>query len=114
MNKSTDIITEAQNILKKAQFDHMVQTGNGFRRVDRQVNQIVKLAKHTFRWKRKALFNYIMQTCPDLKSQLSDHEIKYYDTSALYRLMSKAQKSKVIQRLDQIKKRNLIKNKPCL
>ncbi len=74
--------------------------------VNSQVNKIVAIARYRFRWSRKALFNFILETFPDLKDGLSERQIKFHTTSALYAAMDSTQKSKIIQRLEQIEKRN--------
>lgn len=72
----------------------------------KQVNKIFKIAKHNFGWSRKAIFEYALETCPDLKNDLSEGTLKNYNTRRLFAAMNQRQKSLMIQRLEQIEKRN--------
>ena len=109
-SKASEIITEAQQILNHppAPFKggNLRDTGNGFRRIDKQVNAIVAIAKYKFKWRRKTLFDYILKTFPEMEVRLSPREKKYSMTSALYQIMDGRQKSTIIKRLDQIQKHN--------
>lgn len=82
-----------------------IQTGNGFRVVDKQVRTITAIWKR-FKWKRKSIFNFICSNTPGLEAQLQPADKKFYKLSALYSKMSKAEKSKIISMLDAIQKRN--------
>ena len=88
----------------------MKYVGNGYRRIDRQVNAIIAIAKYKFRWRRSTLFRYILNTFPELEVRLTPREKKYSITSALYQIMDGRQKSTIIKRLDQIQKRNRKEN----
>lgn len=104
-NKAQDIINEAQQILSQPA-DGLKPTGDGFRRVDSQVNTIIRIAKYKLHWTRSSIFSFMLETCPEYRKRLTDHEIKHSKTSALFQLMTSADKSLVIKRLDQIQKRN--------
>lgn len=108
-NKAEDIVKEANKILEQSGTGGMVFTGNGYQHVDKQVRTIIRVAKYKLGWKRSSLFSYILETCPELRERLTNQEIKHSKTSALYTLMDSKQKSLVIQRLDQIQKRNKVK-----
>ena len=114
MNKAAEIITEAKNILHSAEFtptkSGLRDVGNGFRRIDTQVNAIVAIAKYKLKWKRRALFNYILGTFPELEARMTERETRYSITSALYQIMDGRQKSTIIKRLDQIQKKNRATN----
>ena len=105
-NKAVEIIEEAKALLNPKFED----TGDGFRYTDKQIAAIVAL-KYKLHWPRRVLFNYICDTFPeeDFRSRLTEKERRFWNTSALYQLMTAKQKSKIIQRLDQIKKRNVSK-----
>lgn len=105
-DKATEIVTEAKQILEKSKSEGMKFTGNGYRRIDRQVNCIVAIAKYKFKWRRSTLFRYILNTFPELEDRLTPREMRYSITSALYQIMDGRQKSTIIKRLDQIQKRN--------
>lgn len=114
LNKAAEIITEAKNILHSAEFtptkSGLRDVGNGFRRIDTQVNAIVAIAKYKLKWKRRALFNYILGTFPELEARMTERETRYSITSALYQIMDGRQKSTIIKRLDQIQKKNRATN----
>jgi hypothetical protein len=109
-NKAEEIVKEANKILEQSSTGGMVFTGNGYQNIDKQVRTIIRIAKYKFGWSRSALFTYILQTCPELRERLTNREIKNSKTSALYQIMNSKQKSLVIQRLDQIQKRNKSSN----
>jgi len=109
-SKASEIITEAQQILEKSKIEGVKFTGNGFRRIDKQVNAIIAIAKYKFKWRRSTLFRYILGTFPELEVRLTPREKKYSMTSALYQIMDGRQKSTIIKRLDQIQKRNRKEN----
>ncbi len=108
-NKADEILTEAQDILKKSRASGLKFTGNGFQHIDKQVRRIVRIAKYKFHWSRKSLFGYILKSFPELESRLKPDEIKYSKTSALYQLMTSQEKSLIIKRLEQIEKKNKTK-----
>jgi len=76
--------------------------------VDRQINKIIAIAKYKFWWGRKAIFNYCIKTVPGCDERVSEKERMRYSTSALFQKLTKAEKSLIIQRLEQIEKRNII------
>lgn len=103
--KSQELINEANAILSQPA-SGLKLTGDGFRRVDKQVNTIIRIAKYKLHWKRSSIFSFMLETCPEYRKRLTDHEIKHSKTSALFMLMTSADKSLVIKRLDQIQKRD--------
>jgi len=80
-------------------------TGNGFVQYDKQVSTIHAISKK-LNWKRAKLFNYILKSFNDdeLKTRLTEKEIKYHNLSAVYKLLDVSQKRLIIQRMDLMKK----------
>lgn len=72
----------------------------------RQIKKITKLWKYKFGWSRKIIFLYILKTLPELKAQITEECLKSFNLSQLYAATDKKQLSLVIQRLEQIEKRN--------
>lgn len=70
---------------------------------EKQIKKITKIAKYNFKWSRKQLFNYILKWFPEIEKDVSKNG---YNVSKLYAAMSKEQLSNIIQRLEQIEKRN--------
>lgn len=74
--------------------------------VDRQINKIIAVAKYKFQWKRKNIFNYCVESVPGCDGRISERGRRNYATSELFQKLTKAEKSHIIQRLEQIEKRN--------
>lgn len=91
----TDIIEQANQLLNEAS---QMKT--------RQIKKIVKIARYNFRWKRSAIFEFIVKTFPELIGQVPIDFQNTYNTSALYAAMSKEQLRTIIQRLEAIERRN--------
>lgn len=71
---------------------------------DRQIAAITAI-RYKLRWGRTRMFCFILETVPEVRERLNNHEIKYASTTALYKVMDTAQKSKVISRLDMVQDR---------
>lgn len=106
MTKPEEIIQQANDILRKKGIEDAVQTADGMIYKDRQVCKIVRIAKYKFHWKRKTIFDKILEFNPELAELLFDEDKRFHKTSSLYRLMSKEQKSHFIKFLEQIEKTN--------
>lgn len=72
----------------------------------RQVKKITKLYKYKFGWSRKTIFLYILKTLPELKEKITEECLKNSNLTQLYAAAEKKQLSVVIQRLEQIEKKN--------
>jgi len=108
--KQIDIINEVKQILHSSPIRCLRQTGDGMQIYDKQIAAIYKIAKHKLKWSRKAMFNYILKTCPHIAGRLKPHEMKFYSLSAIWQLADKQDKRLIIQRLDAIQKRNKERN----
>ncbi len=67
---------------------------------DKQINLILAITKHQWKWSRKAIFMYIVKTCPNVPSS----DIKNFSTSKLFERMTTSEKSLVIKRVLAMKK----------
>lgn len=72
----------------------------------RQIKKITKIYKYKFGWSRKTMFLYILKSIPEAKARILPEALKNYNISMLYSALSKKEMSLVIQRLEQIEKRN--------
>jgi len=106
MPEAIDIINEANRILSSSIPASFRLTENGMQRYDKQVATIYRIAKYKLKWSRKAMFGYILKTCPYIAARLTEHELKYYSLSAVWQIADKQDKRLIIQRLDRIQKRN--------
>lgn len=87
----------------------VIQREDGlFQEVDAQVGFIYGLAgKRGFGWSRKAIFNYCVKSCPDVRGfcQFEKWQ-KSYKLSELLKYMAVDQKSHVIKRMLMMQKNN--------
>jgi hypothetical protein len=104
--KAEALINEAKEIIRKEIIKDAIQTGDGFKVRDRQINKIYAIAKYKFHWKRSSIFSFMLETCPEHRERLTGPEIKRSKLSALFSLMSSGDKYKVIKRLTLIEARN--------
>ena len=75
-------------------------------RKDMQIALIIRIAKYQFGWGRKAIFNFALKHTNELAERLPDEVKKNYVTTRLFAAMSRAEKSHLIQVLEQIERRN--------
>lgn len=75
-------------------------------RKDKQIALIIRIAKYQFRWGRKTIFKFAMKHTNELAERLPDEVKKNYVTTRLFAAMSRAEKSHLIQVLEQIERRN--------
>lgn len=68
---------------------------------DKQVNLIIAITKHQWKWSRKAIFNYCVETCP----RVLKFDIQNYSTSKLFERMTTREKSLVIKRILKMKQK---------
>jgi len=86
-------------------------TGQNQKMTYKQLNLIIKLTKHTWNWSPEATFSYILESCPHLRSKLTEFEIKKTKLKALFTLMQVEDADKVIKRLTQLEHKNNIKER---
>jgi hypothetical protein len=72
----------------------------------KQRNLIIKLTKYTWKWTPEATFSYILESCPHLRSKLTNFEIQKSKLKALFSLMVIEDADKVIKRLTQLEAKN--------
>lgn len=72
----------------------------------RQDKAILRIAKYKFSWSGEMIFHYILQTCPELRSRLTNYELKHPKLNTLLRIATFENKDKVIKRLIAIEKKN--------
>lgn len=73
---------------------------------ERQRAMLIRLTRYKYNWNKEATFSYILETCPDLRSMLTNFEIKKSKLHALFGIMTKRDANAVLKRLLAIEKRN--------
>lgn len=73
---------------------------------DKQVSRIIKIAKYKFHWRRKAIYEFITGHIEGLTERIPETAQKHYSTTRMFAAMSRPEKSKIIQILEQIERRN--------
>lgn len=72
---------------------------------------IIRLAKYKFGWSGEAIFNYILESVPEIRKRLTNYELRHPKLNTLFRVLNIQQKDKVIKRLIMIESKNKIINK---
>lgn len=99
---------EAVNILNELK--RLLRPGY---RHSRQDKAILKIAKYKFGWSNETVFNYCLNTCPEIRSRLTKYELRHPKLYIMFRLLNPEQKSKIIKRLVIIEKKNENQKLPC-